>query len=245
MLLSRSLVRLTVAFMLCLAVTLAAPRIAAAAPMLSINPDPGNIFGYIPLDAFGGTGVSPVGAEGLVTLTVPNFVFAGETWTSLSFAENGFAIVGGGSDGTSANQTLPDPAGPNNVLAPFWTDLTGVDILTNVLTDGVGDWLVAEWRGTVVANGATPRFQVWIGLNGAEDVTFGYDFASMPSSVGVTIGAEDKTGQFGATLSGPLVADLRVTSQDLPAAVPEPALLTLLLAGTAIAASRRRQARRS
>jgi hypothetical protein len=239
--LSRLFVRFPAVAAIAIVVTLSTPRLASAAPIITLAP--GTIAGYIPLDAFGGTLSNTLTAESVLASTIPGVSYAGEIWTSIGLAENGFAILGGGSNGTAVNQTLPNPAGPNNVLAPFWTDLTNVTVLQNVLTDGVSSWYVAEWRGTVVANGSRPVFQLWMGVGGAEDIAFSYDFASIVSTAGVTIGAEDKTGQYGAQLVGPLTTDLSVTTRDLPAvpAVPEPAMLTLLVTGTLAAACRRRR----
>ena len=60
--------------------------------------------------------------------TRPPFDFNGQTWTSFGVDSNGYLVVGG--DGSEDNNCCnlpagPDPARPNNVLAPFWTDLDG------------------------------------------------------------------------------------------------------------------------
>ena len=82
-------------------------------------------------------------------------------------------------------QTLPDPARPNNVLAPFWTDLTGVGaqgIFAASLTDGVSTWIVVEWRVNVFGTTSGRVFQSWIGVNGVEDISFTYDPANLPAA---------------------------------------------------------------
>ena len=40
---------------------------------------------------------------------------------------DGYLVAGGGeaADVEFVPQDMPDPAAPNNVLAPFWTDLNG------------------------------------------------------------------------------------------------------------------------
>ena len=48
----------------------------------------------------------------------------------------------------SSTRTSPNPARPNNVLAPFWTDLNpgaGGAIRIGTLTDGADAWIVVDW----------------------------------------------------------------------------------------------------
>ena len=50
-----------------------------ATPAVSIAPDPGNVFGYIPLAVFGGNTILPVGDERIDNIDVPGFVYNGES----------------------------------------------------------------------------------------------------------------------------------------------------------------------
>ena len=108
--------------------------------------------GYLPLSGFGVTPVSGVGDETCTNFNVPSFAFAGKTWSSIGFVSDGYAVVGGctGSpDIQFINQVLPDPARPNNVLAPFWTDLnptTVGEMRIATLTDGIDTWIVLDWE---------------------------------------------------------------------------------------------------
>ena len=81
--------------------------------------------GFLPLSGFGFAPISGVGDETITNFNVSSFPFAGESWTSIGLVSNGYAVVGGGThaDVDYVNQSLPDEAAPNNVLAPFWTDL--------------------------------------------------------------------------------------------------------------------------
>lgn len=187
---------------------------------------PGTIAGYIPLDLFGGTVVTPVGDEDLTTFNVPPFKYNGIEYSALTVDSNGYLYPG--SDDSNENNVccdispIPNPAKPNNVLAPFWTDLDGTGapgILLNVLTDGINSWIVVEWRvndfGT--ANGRT--FQVWLGSGGAQDIAFSYDAASvstLPSGQDLVVGAENLagTGGQGLPLNTLPTSDLYVTSTD-------------------------------
>jgi subtilisin family serine protease len=186
---------------------------------------PGSLFGYIPLDAFGITPV-PIGDEQALNLSTPSFRFAGENFTRLGVTSNGYLVAGGatGADVDFRPQTLPDPARPNGVLAPFWTDLDGTGapgILAATLTDGVNDWVVIEWRVNVFGTTSRRVFQAWIGVNGPEDITFAYDPANLPAAppagFGLTVGAENSAGLAGDQIAPtipetPPTGDLRVTS---------------------------------
>ncbi len=205
-------------------------RVTASATLAARQPDaphiaPGALFGYLPLDAFGVTPIA-VGDEDALNFNVPAFTYAGQTFTQIGVVSDGY-LVAGGADGQDINfapQTLPDPARPNGVLAPLWTDLDGTGapgVFVATLTDGVDTWLVVEWRVNFFGTTNTQVFQTWIGLNGSEDVTFAYDPANLPDAppagAGLTVGAENSDGSAGdqtaPTFPGtPPTEDLRVTS---------------------------------
>lgn len=192
---------------------------ARAAGPSGIAPDPGNLFGYIPLADFGGNTVRPIGDEEITELDVPSFVFNGKAYTKVGVSSNGYLVAGGGAaTDVAPSGTLPGPARPNNVIAPFWTDLDGTGatgILANVLTDGVGSWIVVEWQVNVKGTSSPRVFQAWIGTNGAQDVQYAYRFDTI-SAPGrpLTIGAENADGTVGVRLPAGTVptVDLRVTS---------------------------------
>jgi hypothetical protein len=89
------------------------------------------------------------------------------------------------------------------VLAPFWTDLDpskGGALRLGLLTDGVNNWLVLEWDA--VREFSTSRsnsFQIWIGLDGVEDITYTYGTLQGNGDGGLlTVGAENRFGNRGA-----------------------------------------------
>ncbi|WP_460850063.1 S8 family serine peptidase, partial [Phytohabitans suffuscus] len=166
---------------------------------------PGTTAGYIPLAAFGVV-PEPIGDEEIINFNVPPFVYGGQTYARIGIDSNGYAIVGGGTseDNNCCELTqIPDPARPNNVLAPFWTDLDGTNdqgIRATVLTDGVSDWLVLEWQVDVWGTNSNRHFQIWIGLNGEEDIVFAYDPTALPAAPtgqDLIVGAENVNGSGG------------------------------------------------
>lgn len=180
--------------------------------------EPGALAGYLPLDDFGITPV-PIGDEEIVNFNVPAFSYAGESWSSIGVVSNGYIVVGGGTSEDVNCCTIPagpDPARPNNVLAPFWSDLDGSEaegIFVATLTDGTNTWLVVEFRVNVFGTSDLQTFQTWIGVDGTEDITYAYDPANLPSDPGMPflVGAENVLGQGDMTATLP-TGDLRVAS---------------------------------
>jgi hypothetical protein len=202
-----------------------APRVtlpgARPAGPSSVAPDPGNLFGYVPLTVFGGNTVLPLGDEEMTSLDVPGFVFNGTTYTKVGISSNGY-LVAGGADATSqaGPGSIPDAATPNNVIAPFWTDLDGTGttgVLANVLTDGVASWIVIEWQANVAGTNTPRVFQTWLGTNGVQDIQYAYKFDTIADSgQPVVVGAENADGTAGTRLAAGTVptADLRVVSSE-------------------------------
>jgi hypothetical protein len=152
---------------------------------------------------------------------VPAFVYAGKRYTTLGVDSNGYLVAGGGKaqdNDCCNNVVIPSPARPNNVLAPFWTDLDGTNdegIRVAVVTDGTWDWLAVEWQVDVFGTDSNRHFQVWLGLNGTEDITYAYDPGALPADPNgqpFVVGAENVNGSDGDTIPGLPTGDLRVTS---------------------------------
>jgi hypothetical protein len=180
--------------------------------------------GYLPLGLFG---IAPaaVGDETILNFTVPGYTFAGRTFTRLGVTSNGYIVAGGGTaaDVDYNAQTLPDPVRPNGVISPYWTDLDGAGqpgVSVGVLGDGVSNWIVVQWQVRYFGGTATAsdrRFQVWLGANGTEDVTYAYDTGTdgvgVPAGVGpLTVGAENLSGTGGGQIAGAPTGMYQVTS---------------------------------
>ncbi|PFG44760.1 PA domain-containing protein [Isoptericola jiangsuensis] len=179
--------------------------------------------GYLDLAGFG---FSPnaVGDEDMLNADVPAFVFNGRTYTSIGIDSNGYLVAGGGTSEDNNCCDLPtgaDPARPNSVLAPFWTDLNGEGaegVRLGTLRGGDDRWLVVQWDVNVWGTTDARSFQVWIGLNGTQDVSFTYAGAMAdPNGQSFLVGAENHVGQ------GDMVAELPDgTDKVVTSTAPEP-----------------------
>jgi subtilisin family serine protease len=82
--------------------------------------------GYLDLAQFG-IPLRSIGDEQIVNFNVPSFVYDGQSYAQFGIVSDGYLVVGGG-DGNDIQPTppnIPNPARPNNVLAPFGNDLDG------------------------------------------------------------------------------------------------------------------------
>ncbi|HMQ34393.1 MAG TPA: S8 family serine peptidase, partial [Chloroflexaceae bacterium] len=188
--------------------------IAGAAPPninIATGASPGG--GFLPLTLFGVAPIGGVGDESSSTFNVPAFNYGGETWTRISMVSNGYAVVGGttgAADIQFINTNLPNAQRPNNVLAPFWTDLNpafGGAMRIATLTDGINTWIVLEWDRVVNWGDRQPNsFQIWVPLatntgTGADtQITYGYGPVSDGDGGYLTVGAENRFGNRGAML---------------------------------------------
>lgn len=186
------------------------PAAMSGACGVAIAPGTSPGGGYLPLSSLGVPTIGHASDDHVYNRDVPPFTFAGKTHTVIGFSTNGYAIVGGfvaTADNSIFNQHFPYDARPNNVLAPFWTDLhPGVAgaMRIAVLEDEGDSWIVLDWEG--VREWSTPNsnsFQIWIGVNGdshpVEDVSFAYGLIQGSGDSGyLTVGAENEYGDSGA-----------------------------------------------
>ena len=192
--------------------------LAGAAPGVPSVGPPG--FGYFGLEQLG-VPATPIGDEEIINYNISPFEYAGQTWDAIGVDSNGYLIVGGGSSQDNECCTLPagpDPARPNNILAPFWTDLDGTGapgVFVAVLTGGGLSWLVVEYQLNVFGTTDLRTFQVWIGINGVEDIAYEYATNQAdPNGLDFLVGAENIIGQGEMESALPTSAGLVVTSTD-------------------------------
>ncbi len=97
----------------------------------------------------------------------------------------------------------PDPARPNNMIAPLWTDLNGTGrpgLRAATLSAGDDDWIVVQWNVNTFGTTQQQNFQIWIGLTtntpAGQDISFAYAPGS-PGNPGIDflVGAENVVGQ--------------------------------------------------
>lgn len=182
----------------------------AQPPNVAISAVPGGSpAGYLPLSLFGIAPVSGVEDETIVNFNVPAFTYAGDTYSRLAVDSNGYLVVGGGTSGDNncCNvPNFPNSARPNNVLAPFWTDLNpgAAGALRVAVLSGGGDkWLVIDWEGVKeYSSSKLASFQIWIGVNGdahpGEDISFTYGKVDGNGDLGyLNVGAENLFGNRG------------------------------------------------
>ena len=181
-----------------------APQVVSITP--SGSPPAG---GYLPLSAFGIAPLGGVGDETISNLDTNAFLYGGESYNRIGVVSNGYLVVGGGnsSDINFQPQIFPDPARPNNVIAPFWTDLdpcSGGAIRVGELTDGTTTWIVVDW-GQVFTFGDTVKhsFEIWLqeGTNPLDEgISIEYGVNGDGASSGTNWGAENRDGSSGKNI---------------------------------------------
>ncbi|MCU1357144.1 MAG: peptidase and in kexin sedolisin [Acidimicrobiales bacterium] len=202
--------------------------------------------GYLELAGTFVESPDPIGDEEFLSYTgFGSFVYNGQSYDEVNVNSNGYLVAGPASsadDVCCPPQHSPDAAPPNNVIAPFWSDLGGdsdtpagepdLGVYAAVLTDtGTGQsWMVIESRlldccASDASHGTTKVSQVWLGLNGDQDITIDYPPEAIPDTSGIEqapgdplalVGVQNELGD-GAEVdptATPLPTDFFVTSTD-------------------------------
>ncbi|MGN6693767.1 MAG: hypothetical protein ACTHN0_06280, partial [Aquihabitans sp.] len=185
-----------------------------------IQVNPGSTFaGYYPLETIP---INPqtISDDQILNYTVQPFRWNGATYTSIGISANGYAVVGGADtvkDATAAPQDVPNAGRPNNVLAPFWTDLTpagGGSLRVATVANTAQPpcerayWFVAQWDMFEFGTTTRRKAQLWIQADDpecatdpvpAETIYFTYDLSSMTAAPArpFRIAAENSTGTVG------------------------------------------------
>lgn len=196
----------------------------AAAPGTS----PGG--GYLPMSLFFAPTAKPSNADdGALIINMPAFTFNGETIDSVIWSVNGTLELGAasGQAAGASNQTFPDAQAPNNILAPFWTDLdmsnTG-EWYTGRLSGGGASFTIFEWANVpLFGSDLAYSFQVWI-QEGTSNIWYTYGRVDEPL-VNATVGAEDANGTDGV--------NHYVDGVGTPIAVGDELLVSQTIGGTA------------
>ncbi len=175
--------------------------------------------GFLDLALFG-VAADPIGDEQIINYNIPAVTYASDPYTMVGVDSNGYLVMGGGTGQDNQccpPQVLPDPNRPNNVIAPFWSDLDGSGapgIRAAELTDGTNTWIVLQWEVAPYGIPGTPEvFQVWLGEGSVEDVSWAYgNVTAPPSGYGLVVGVENADGSAGQTLGSFPSGDYQVSS---------------------------------
>jgi subtilisin family serine protease len=191
-------------------------------PINSITPGEGEGlagFGYLKLSDFGIPPQAGFGDETLANVSLSNLSYGHELYSQVGIDSNGYLVMGGGdnNDNNCCDITnFPDTARPNNVIAPFWTDLNpgaggGVFLATDTEDCGAPGpgaddcrYLIIDYEDVpVFGTTRTQSFEVWIqrAPAGHEGITIEYGTLHYPgASTGINEGAENRTGTSGVNL---------------------------------------------
>ncbi|MFL5798199.1 MAG: S8 family serine peptidase [Actinomycetota bacterium] len=179
-----------------------------------LKPDSGPAF--VDLAARGISPVLGMRDESLVNVGTPGFQFGGRRYTAVAMTSNGCAVLGGAGPGAVSTHTqhFPDPALPNDVIAPMWTDLDpgagGHVYAGKVLRAGVR-WVVLEWRRVPTYHTTQLQtFEIWIRTGSVQTVSVVYARVTGPGApTGRNEGAENIDGTSGLDLAHTPVAGER------------------------------------
>jgi subtilisin family serine protease len=146
-----------------------------------------------------GTVVS-AGDETVTSVDLPfEFSFYGETHTSVGIASNGYLIFGGGSTSDFSNNSIPDPAAPNNIVAPFWDDLdvSASGTVYSFYDEDNGRFIVQYDDVAKFLSSNRYTFQVVLYDNG----TLAFLYEAMDDATSATIGIEGPDGTDGLQIA--------------------------------------------
>ncbi|WP_334020647.1 S8 family serine peptidase [Alteromonas sp. S015] len=171
-----------------------------------------DISGYLSMQFVGGT--SPLECstdcdDTSIEIGLPRpITYLGSEYTTMQISSNGFVSLGTSSGSTTSRDPdiLPDLNEPNNVIAPFWTDLdleggaTGTGRIWTANLAGATGHFVVEWENAQIwdNDGTSVNFQLWFEYE-TGNVSFVYGPMSAPIHDTV-IGAENISGSVGITL---------------------------------------------
>ena len=174
---------------------------------MSIVTEP--LHGYIGLSQYTDPEPCPGGDcdDASIAISGFDFSFYGQHVSDLVWSTNGFLQVATEISNLSGpNQDLPDPAAPNNLIAPLWADL---DLNGCSVPDRTSAWYrifasvdnvpyyIFEWENAALKSdlNACFSFQVWI-KTGTDEIWFVY--GPQTGTIGsATVGIENPYGSAG------------------------------------------------
>lgn len=185
-------------------------------------------YGYLDLSEIPIPGEGGFGDETIVNYGLPSVRFGDEDYNTVGVTSNGYLVLGGGTadDVDFVPQDMPNAARPNNVLAPYWTDLNMADG-GDLYIGYDGCYFVFSWEDVPIYGSSgleTRSFQIWIltsecadaYLLGDDDIYFEYgetgsgagDDDGVIEDDGLVVGAENRDATSGAHLGIDVEPDL-------------------------------------
>lgn len=160
-------------------------------------------WGYLPLANFFAPSDLPANCDdGGIAMTVPEFFYNGTAHTSVIWSVNGTLEAGtaSGIAASASNKHLPNTLAPNNLMAPWWTDLNlcaGGNWYVGRLSGGGSTYTVYEWENVPLFSDSsvTATFQIWV-IEGTGNIIFAYNDVAGGTA---TVGIENETGTVGDT----------------------------------------------
>ena len=170
------------------------------------------------------TGAFANGDESILNLSLSHAVrFGDQVYSTIGAVTDGYVVVGGGTsaDVAFSPQNMPNPARPNGVIAPYWTDLnfaTGGDFYVAIFDCGPTLPNCAyefEWKDIpIYGTTHTRSFAVWMYTDDfltavapsytGDNNEIVYDTGSAvagDAGTPLNVGAEDVLGLTGAQLA--------------------------------------------
>ncbi|MEU7870086.1 LamG-like jellyroll fold domain-containing protein [Dactylosporangium sp. NPDC049140] len=170
-----------------------------------------------------GTVLSLTGDDAHTSVPLPFPVtFYGQTYSTVWISTNGLASFADPmSDNPEGRTGVPDPAGPNAALYPYWHDLV-VDGSSSIRTAVAGSTFVIEWRNVYIFGNTSQRLSVEVLIAQNGTITFNYSGLDGPAErgTGAVVGLENADGTIGQTYSSfrDVLADNRAIIYTPPAA---------------------------
>ncbi|GEA01912.1 hypothetical protein KUL17_08090 [Alteromonas sp. KUL17] len=170
------------------------------------------ISGYLSMQDVGGTSPLECSTEcddASIEISLPRpITYLGSEYTSMQISSNGFVSLGTSSGNITSRDpdVLPSLNEPNNVIAPYWTDLdleggaSGTGRIWTANLEGATGHFVVEWENAQIWDNvdSTVNFQLWFEYE-TGNVSFVYGPMDAPVHDTV-IGAENISGSVGTTL---------------------------------------------
>ncbi len=192
----------------------------------SVAPEQTPGGGYLPLSDFGIAPIAGVGDETITNFNVPAFTYGTETYTRIGVVSNGYVVIGGGASadvdylaGTrsprrTGRTTSSRRSGATSTRVARWCRRAH----RHPHATGSNAWIVVDYEAVahLQRTGQKNSFQVWIGINGTDDVTIAHGPTEGPGGDGLSQGAENRNGTSGAAYTGGTDTTWRVNATPRP-----------------------------